>query len=298
MAIKDKDQKILWGRAAGRCSFLECKEKLTLDKENKGSATLGAMCHIVGGKEKSPRGTSILTEAERNSYSNLILLCSHHHDVIDTDCDSYPVETLHLIKAEHELWVDETLGNTGPDPDELVYSDLIDTVTEGLKLNSWLWFIDGAVRDTVHEHFFEVRGYFNAKLIGSIWPLSNQELGDAIRAVISSFDTYLGHFSQNMEKNGEFFKRDRSFARFWNPQYSKYAEREDKWSQINFSLLCDFVVKLNHFADMVRMYSNPLFFRTEGKFLIYDEMGYRSGGEGTVFLPSEEFVQSLQSHLA
>lgn len=57
--INLKDQKILRGIAAGKCSMSDCRKKLTFDKtEESGSVTFGEMCHIVGEKNSSssPRG--------------------------------------------------------------------------------------------------------------------------------------------------------------------------------------------------------------------------------------------------
>ncbi|MBM4135395.1 MAG: HNH endonuclease, partial [Nitrospira sp.] len=41
-SIKDKDQKILWGRSAGMCGI--CRVKLTLDDGGGDPTTVGAMC--------------------------------------------------------------------------------------------------------------------------------------------------------------------------------------------------------------------------------------------------------------
>jgi len=121
--ISEKDQKILWARAAGMCSI--CRTLLTLDKTTGAAATLGAMCHIIGEKDGAARYRSDLPEKERNSYSNLILLCSHHHDIIDRDDEHYSVDDLHKMKSDHEEWVRETLSNTRSGPDEQVGGDFI-----------------------------------------------------------------------------------------------------------------------------------------------------------------------------
>jgi hypothetical protein len=52
--VNQKDQKVLWAKAAGRCSIAECRVVLTLDIEAR-TATLGAMCHIVGEKKGAAR---------------------------------------------------------------------------------------------------------------------------------------------------------------------------------------------------------------------------------------------------
>lgn len=58
--ISSKDLKLLWGRAAGRCSI--CRIELSQEKQ---FATeifpIGEHAHIVAEQEKGPRGESILT---------------------------------------------------------------------------------------------------------------------------------------------------------------------------------------------------------------------------------------------
>jgi hypothetical protein len=82
MAISQKDIKLLWGRSGNRCSI--CKTELTQNSSALNSEfTLGEMAHIVGEKEDAPRGTSVLSSDERNSYHNLILLCPTDHTIID-----------------------------------------------------------------------------------------------------------------------------------------------------------------------------------------------------------------------
>src|SRR5258705_3870484 len=111
MAISQKDRVVLWTRAAGRCSFAECRRELTQDTEAGDAAyTLGQMAHIVGEKTTAARGESPLTGPQRDSYSNLILLCPTHHRTVDEDAAAYPVERLHFIKDEHEAWVREAFA--------------------------------------------------------------------------------------------------------------------------------------------------------------------------------------------
>lgn len=294
--IKDKDQKILWARAAGLCSI--CKEKLTFDDEAESTAgTLGAMSHIVGEKIAAARGKSKLPLDQRNTYANLILLCAHHHDEIDKHESKYPIETLHKIKDDHELLVSETLSNT-VDPDDMVYSDLIDTISVSLQLEHWWWFIDNAVRDFVPLEVTDAQGLLNRKRLNAIWPKKKKGLKTAIIELIDSFDKYMSHYMTNVEEkiSGKMLGPDRSYRRFWNPQFDEYWQKEDKWSKVNFWLLCDYIIKLNAFADAVRKHVNPLFFRTSGKFIVHDSMGYRFGGRDTLYDPTlDEVTKGLEA---
>lgn len=285
-SITDKDQKILWGRSAGKCAI--CRVTLTLDDGDGASATVGAMCHIVGEKEDSARYHSDLSDKERNFYSNLILLCSHHHDIIDKDEKSYSIERLHQTKVEHEIWVTENLSNQEPDPDELVYSDLIDTITIMLKLEKWHWFVDNAVRNLVHEDFVDAQGILNRKLLGAIWPDKKPKLKKSIIELLNGFDCFMSHFLSNAELRQHFLGKDLTYKRVRsNAEYYKYKEKEDRWADINFLLLCNYTNKLNMFASDVREFSNPMYFRLSGKFLIEDEQGYRFGGKNTICDPCD-----------
>lgn len=109
--ISSKDLKFLWGRAAGRCSI--CRIELSQEKQ---FATeifpIGEHAHIVAEQEKSPRGESILSQEERDSYHNLILLCPTCHTLIDKNEEDFPPERLYIMKSEHELWVQKSLAET------------------------------------------------------------------------------------------------------------------------------------------------------------------------------------------
>ena len=107
MAIKSPDLKVLWGRSGNRCSI--CRIELSFDAQH-ATFPVGEMAHIVGREKNGPRGQSPLTQEERDSYSNLLLLCPTHHSIIDKAVEEYTVEILHKIKTNHELWVKTSLA--------------------------------------------------------------------------------------------------------------------------------------------------------------------------------------------
>lgn len=100
--MRMKDIKILWGRAANRCAFSECRIELTPDGEVN---TLGEIAHIVAESIEGPRGNYNLPIEQRNEYSNLILLCPTHHRMIDNNPEEWTVEKLKQLKQDHEKWV-------------------------------------------------------------------------------------------------------------------------------------------------------------------------------------------------
>ena len=112
LMISIRAQKTLWGRAAGRCSFPDCRLEVFFEEEASNPAIIGENCHIVAEKDDGPRGDPNVPVDERNSYSNLILLCRNHHKVIDdleNGAKSFPVEKLRDMKLAHEAWVREQL---------------------------------------------------------------------------------------------------------------------------------------------------------------------------------------------
>lgn len=125
MAISDKDRRSLWGRSGNRCAI--CRRELVKSNPNNVDYNIGEECHIVSSKATGPRHESGWENYD--NYDNLILLCRNHHKEID-DCNNislYPKSRLHKIKAEHELWVKETLSG-----DE--QSDFVKVILSGAEL--------------------------------------------------------------------------------------------------------------------------------------------------------------------
>lgn len=100
MSISEKDIKILWGRAGGRCSY--CNIDLTIELESSDTIIIGEMAHLIAKKENGPRGSEEIDESERDSYNNLILLCANHHKMIDKAPRDFTVEQILKWKKEHE----------------------------------------------------------------------------------------------------------------------------------------------------------------------------------------------------
>lgn len=113
MAVTDKTNKMIWGKAAARCSI--CRQILIEGKKENGSPLIpiGEVAHIVAKKNDGPRGKSNLSPMERDDIDNLLLLCQTHHTIVDNNTDLYTVDKLKEIKITHEQWVNNKL-NTSP----------------------------------------------------------------------------------------------------------------------------------------------------------------------------------------
>jgi DNA-binding transcriptional LysR family regulator len=63
---------------------------------------VGQICYIYAASDDGPRGKPGLTAAERNSPDNLILMCGHHHPLVDKQWETYPAQLLKAWKKAHE----------------------------------------------------------------------------------------------------------------------------------------------------------------------------------------------------
>jgi hypothetical protein len=106
MPISEKNLKILWSRAAGRCSFPLCNTTLIQEgTENDAPAVVGEIAHIVARHLEGPRGREPFQGKDRDILENLILLCPVHHTIIDQQPQTYTVEMLIQMKNQHEQYV-------------------------------------------------------------------------------------------------------------------------------------------------------------------------------------------------
>ena len=109
MSITDRDKKILWARAGNSCSYRyggEICDKELVMADGK-DVVVSEECHIIGKKPNTAR--YIKDFPERDSYSNLILLCRNHHKLVDDNPGKYPVELLRDMKVEHEKFIKERI---------------------------------------------------------------------------------------------------------------------------------------------------------------------------------------------
>lgn len=111
MAINARDRKLLWGRSGNRCA--KCKQVLVMpEREHDREAIVGEECHILPQAPDGPRGTGAVG-SDVDSYSNLILLCTMCHTLVDEQPSAHPAEFLVRLRQEHEGWVESSLAGPG-----------------------------------------------------------------------------------------------------------------------------------------------------------------------------------------
>lgn len=109
----DRDLKLLWGLAAGRCSKCRCTvvaEATVADPR----AIIGEIAHIVAVGNAGPRADPTLPRTDSNKYENLILLCPNDHTVVDKQESTHTTDDLRAWKRDHERWVCDRLREEVP----------------------------------------------------------------------------------------------------------------------------------------------------------------------------------------
>ncbi|HKI05353.1 MAG TPA: HNH endonuclease [Thermoanaerobaculia bacterium] len=75
---------------------------------------LGQLAHIVARKYTGPRGDPHHPESKLHSAENLMLLCAHHHQQIDSNVPEFSVEHLQNLKQRHESRIARILAEARP----------------------------------------------------------------------------------------------------------------------------------------------------------------------------------------
>ncbi|MHA1408106.1 MAG: HNH endonuclease [Candidatus Heimdallarchaeaceae archaeon] len=138
-SYRDPVIKALCSRSGNCCAFPGCEQRLELKKQNsKDISFIGEIAHIRGLKPNSPRYDPNMTDEERNSIDNLILLCPTHHEIIDKQPDVYTVEKILKMKMDHERWVEESVRKSMPDvtyAELKVIIDYLVEINENIKID-------------------------------------------------------------------------------------------------------------------------------------------------------------------
>jgi hypothetical protein len=137
MSLSVQGRKMLWGRSGNRCSYTDCSIELAQEHDATANAVvIGEEAHIVAQSVRGPRGKSPLSPEQRDAYSNLVLLCPTHHNLVDSDEDAFPVARLLTMKKAHEAHVRTSLDASKLQNDEQ-WARIVDGFTGWLEMDNW-----------------------------------------------------------------------------------------------------------------------------------------------------------------
>lgn len=252
---------------------------------------MGEQAHIVGRGKNEARGKSNLTRKERDSYFNLILLCPTHHTLIDKNPQDYTVEKLHLLKDQHEYWIEHTLSESKDSTktaQSVIYADLIDATVEACQLDTWdKWAARALSTNMNWDASASVRLFaFYNKMLGAVWPKTLPELECALKKltheIYEANQTFLEHCQPSKTIDGVLVEEEFYKSRGWIEQdeYKQLFKEYEAWQNKCQNHLKEATKAANWLADVVRRDLNPLFFATKGKFFVimgpYDMLEFRS----------------------
>jgi hypothetical protein len=295
--VKQKDTKLLWGRAANRCAI--CRRELSQDAAGALSAyPIGEQAHIIAAETDGPRGQSPLTREQRDSYHNIILLCPNHHTEVDNNFCDWPPEKLHLTKSQHELWVREKLSESDDQvrlSTQVAVTYIIDSAVDLLWLETWKDWTQGALLvapswpGEMPNQTFE----FRQRVGTAIWPNEFNELHRATTTLAIYINAAAKNFVEHARFNGRRYDDVRFYSENgWNTNYDRDLDIYTKWIRKGYDLLYKSTAAANWFADVVRRDVNPMFFAKTGKFVVVKTDGLL-GQDAQLY----EFTEEQRSNL-
>lgn len=288
MTIHQSDVKILWAKAAGRCLMPDCRQILVAESEThiSGNVLFGENCHIVGESEDGPRGKSPLAIPERNRYPNLILLCRNHHGIIDKDPKSWPIERLHQVKSDHEVWVETQLTLGAKSISDQIYSSIANLAADRLLLSQWDAITDHAIRGLVFSKFIEGAVDFYVTVHRANWPGDKPQIELSATNLANRLQAYVEHYQiLAFTPDGNCWQEDRRWKAKWRADCDALQDRSEKWSSTCIRLLFNLCIAINEFAAAIRFNLNPNYFALQGWFLVYDSMGVTNNLQETWYGP-------------
>ncbi len=275
MGISVKTRKMLWGRAANRCAFSDCRRELVMDEtDSDDPSIIGEECHIIAKEDDGPRGNIDVPKNQRDLYSNLILMCSVHHKVMDDQEHTYSVEKIKEMKREHEKWVRDSLDiDEQKIKDDLLYSSYIDEWIERVDLDNWeawtSWLLGSgqpSMRKEKLQELQELKEWMFKRIMPNTFIGLENAFENFRRVLQDLINTFSAHsVSRGDELETEkFYKIDR-----WDPELNSRLHKE---FMFHVDLVMDLTIELtraaNYLCDQVRRYILSDFRLKEGLLVI------------------------------
>jgi hypothetical protein len=224
---------------------------------------------------KWPRGRLGLGPIELDDYENLILLCKVHHKVVDDQRQTFTVERLNNMKADHEQWVRNCLSGYDhrKQLDKEICASFVDEWINRGHLNDWecwtnslLDLIRPELSTEVNNDFLSLREW----LLKRTWPETYIELSDSFENFRRVIEDLQNTFHNYAEDYGDclatrlFYELDEWDPVKWNAGYKKFV--------FHITLVHDLVLELvrsaNHVCDQVRRSIDHGFRLGEGKLMV------------------------------
>lgn len=272
MSISLKTHKKLWGRAANRCAFEDCRKELTEDTEDSSDHyTIGDEAHIHSERTLGPRYESTFPKDQIDRYDNLILLCKPHHKKIDSDINAFPASKVRSIKNNHEQWVKNNLTiDLVQQKDDELFAEYIDKIEELAHFDVWHeWtcrFQGNGSFPRIKKEYYDNLKKLHEYLCGRVHPTSRKIL---LKSILQ-FNTVLEDFINEFE----LFMSDEDPKYYVTQQLYRINAITVESQQLHEAMLEELIIELtkagNHLCKTVRETFYPKFRLSQGILLLYD----------------------------
>lgn len=127
-------RKALFALSLGRCYEPDCQEPVVRMDENGSPVVMVQIAHVCAAKEGGPRWDKSMDDDARRAFTNLLLLCTYHHKLVDTLPTGlrYDVKTLMAWKTSREGGIATDLS--GLTEDRLI--DILGSTLEGVIIDT------------------------------------------------------------------------------------------------------------------------------------------------------------------
>ena len=190
MAITQKSIKILWSASGGRCAFPGCWARLCYhEADGFAPYALGEMAHICGDKPGANRHDAGQSDAQRDDYQNLVLLCPTHHAEIDRKENEqvYTVDMLIEMRAEHEGRVLQRLDQDAQRNASDVARSIVPLLEENRQ--SWAQYGPASELAQTQPHNEAAHAVWLSEKMSIIVP-NNRRVATQLKAEMERFDKY------------------------------------------------------------------------------------------------------------
>lgn len=273
MAITVLTRKILWGNSGNRCNFPGCN--CNLDLVSGSSHTIvGEECHIEAQSKGGPRYNPSLTETQINDQSNLILLCSVHHKLIDSNPEEYTVDCLKMMKANHEKRVRSSLDFDAKRLDaDIYYASIIDYINMMLEFDNWDNWTSFALSSSniiVAKQIMDSIEEISRYIFGRVWPNRYGDLESAIKNFGQLLTDYLVTFHEHSVQKGEYYQVEKFYhiKPYDHVLADELLEEYKEYTRVLHNLILEMTRAANHICDLVRIYIDATYRLAEGALLV------------------------------
>ena len=155
----------LFADSGGFCANPNCLAEIFAESEEN-EIHIGEMAHVISAGDKGPRAEKDMTDEQRATYENLILLCPNCHTKIDKAEEDFPVDLLIEWKTHHKETIAKAFGCTKYDSREEVRSVLEPLLDE----NNYIFHEYGPMNDAAFNPESEMPVHWLRKIREKIIP--------------------------------------------------------------------------------------------------------------------------------